>query len=581
MTEETKFYTERLIVRIPSVNDANDVFELMKDRETALITGFTPMGDISEAEGKIRQSITNESMFVITTKQNPEHVIGVFEFYSQKVSTTQGEKQQHSICYFLHKDFRRKGYMTEVVDSMKHYLFKNRQADSLIISVLPRNDASRRVALKNGFVFRNLSRKYGITGCGEIADVEFYILDKEEYLHPGKQPNYEHIQWEEKQKWVNNRGILYPIPGCATLLPAPGSGVFRLHKDAVSGQLGLEKISESFTFNFKIYDLDCETIMQRIIHTWSSDLFKEDRKNLGVIFNGLKGTGKTIAAKLLSNRMGLPVIVISQPIDGMLEFIQSLCFECIILIDEAEKTFKDTQEVLLKMIDGVYNSSRKLYILTTNNLTIDENLLGRPGRIRYIKEFGNLSIKAVNEVIDDNLLDANLKPDVLRMVDSLEISTIDILRAIIDECNIMGEVPSDKVLNIPKAKFKLRVIEFGSLDQSSHQEIMGLIKEQLAIHETVEEWLNKTAIEKNENCEKKLNRDILEDKYNCFIRIQTVPSSSPIPYVGQCLKHGTVMSQPNKWGFFTIEYKDWDDALELNCIAGTGNLPSLYRGLLY
>lgn len=97
MTEETKLYTDRLIVRTPSANDANDVFELMKDRETALITGFTPMGDISEAEGKIRQSITNESMFVITTKENPEHTIGIFEFYSQKVSTTQGDKQ-HVFC---------------------------------------------------------------------------------------------------------------------------------------------------------------------------------------------------------------------------------------------------------------------------------------------------------------------------------------------------------------------------------------------------------------------------------------------------------------------------------------------------
>ena len=91
--------------------------------------------------------------------------------------------------------------------------------------------------------------------------------------------------------------------------------------------------------------------------------------------------------------MGLPVIVISKPMDGMLEFIQSLCFESVILIDEAEKTFYDDREVLLKMIDGVYNSKRKLYILTTNKLTVDENLLGRPGRIRYIKEFNNLSTR--------------------------------------------------------------------------------------------------------------------------------------------------------------------------------------------
>lgn len=38
--------------------------------------------------------------------------------------------------------------MTEVVKSMKRYLFMERQADTLIISIFPRNDASRRVAIK-------------------------------------------------------------------------------------------------------------------------------------------------------------------------------------------------------------------------------------------------------------------------------------------------------------------------------------------------------------------------------------------------------------------------------------------------
>lgn len=412
--------------------------------------------------------------------------------------------------------------MTEVVESMKRYLFMERQADTLIISVFPRNDASRRVAIKNGFIFKNLERKCGITGCGEIADIEIYILEKEKYLNPGKQDCEETIQWMEKQKWINNNGILYPIPGYATLLPTPGNGVFRICEDILTGRLGLEKIDETFTFDFKIYDLDCEQFMQRIIKTWSSELFINSNKNLGVIFNGLKGTGKTIAAKLLSNRIGLPVIIISKFIKGMLEFIQSLCFECIILIDEAEKTFKEEQEVLLKMIDGVYNSTRKLYLLTTNKLTVDENLLGRPGRIRYIKEFGNLSTKAVNEVIDDNLSDPALKADILKLVDTLEISTIDILRVIIDECNIMGEVPSDKELNIPKGLFKLDLIEFYGLEQNYHQEVRNLIKSQLNINETVKEWLMRVTNRQDEIKEKNLNKNMLEDKYDCQIEIDTV-----------------------------------------------------------
>ena len=221
--------------------------------------------------------------------------------------------------------------------------------------------------------------------------------------------------------------------------------------------------------------------------------------------------GKTIAAKLLSNRIGLPVIVISKPMEGLLEFIQSLCFESVILIDEAEKTFDDEREVLLKMIDGVYNNKRKLYILTTNKLNIDENLLGRPGRIRYIKEFGNLSPQAINDVIDDNLNDTSLKEGILELMDTLEISTIDILKSIIDECNIMGEVPSDPMLNIPKAKYAVRIISFDGLEVNFHQEVQEFIKSRLGPNETVEEWLMK-AIGAIDEHKVQRNKDMIEDK---------------------------------------------------------------------
>lgn len=285
MTEEIKLHTVRLIVRTPEVEDAQDVFTLMKDIDTAMITGFTPMSNISEAEGKIRRGISSRNMFVITTKEKPGLAIGVFEVTSRIVSTIHGEKHEYEVCYFLHKDFRGKGYMAEVMESMKRYLFMELQADTLIISVFPRNDASRRIAIKSGFFFKSLERKCGITGCGEIADIEIYILEKEEYLNPGKQDRTESIQWMEKQKWINNNGILYPIPGYATLLPAPSNGVFRIYEDVLTRRLGLEKIDETFIFGFKIYDLDCEQIMQRIIKTWSSELFIKSNKNLGVIFN--------------------------------------------------------------------------------------------------------------------------------------------------------------------------------------------------------------------------------------------------------------------------------------------------------
>ena len=47
--------------------------------------------------------------------------------------------------------------------------------------------------------------------------------------------------------------------------------------------------------------------------------------------------------------------------------------------------------------------------MTTNNLSVNENLLSRPSRIRYLKEFGNLSLDAINNYLDDNLSKENYK----------------------------------------------------------------------------------------------------------------------------------------------------------------------------
>lgn len=578
-TGKIEIETDRLIIRTPEDKDVHDIFVLMSDREIAASTGFRPMNTLSEAEGKIRREMDGGLMFCISEKNLPEKVLGVFEITPHKTNTVSGENCNYEICYFLHKEFRGKGYMTEVAERMKRYLFDERMADSLTIAVLPRNDASRRVALKSGFTYEGLERKCGMNYLDEVVDLEYYTLYKEEYLNPNEKIHKEKQTIASKQKWINDGGILYPIPGYASLLTSPGNGIFRIYENPQTKRLGLEKIDDTFRFDFKIYDLDSEEIISKIIITWSSDLFRESNKNLGVIFNGLKGTGKTIAAKLLCNRIGLPVIVISKPVDGMLEFIQSLHFESIILIDEAEKTFREEQEVLLKMIDGVYNDMRKLYILTTNKLSIDENLLGRPGRIRYIKEFSNLSAKAVNDVIDDNLNDISLKDDVLKVVDSLEISTIDILKAIIDECNIMGSVPSDSTLNIPKAKYKIQIISFDNLELKFHRELQDYIINHLAADESVINWLQKVIGTDEKGKKLKKNIDLIEEMYDCDVCIEWRPTSTLSIYIGKHLGCGTVSSEPDRYGFFTRE-DDWNNSTELCCLCNDIHIPSLYRGNL-
>ena len=255
----------------------------------------------------------------------------------------------------------------------------------------------------------------------------------------------------------------------------------------------------------------------------------------------------------------------------MVSFIQSLEFECIILVDEAEKTFKrgEDDELLVKLIDGVYNKSRKLYILTTNRLDINENLLGRPGRIRYIKEFGNLSNNAVKEFLDDNLKVPEQRKNIIELVDLLEISTIDILRNIVEEVNIHKKISENSYLNVPKSKYIFDILRFEITNSSQIEEIKNTLKGV----KDIKEWLSLPS----GKGEDRTNEDELYDKYRFFE--DTLKSKYSTLWKNSETSLGILLDEIDEEGFVSVKgigyYSDTEYLIK---IIGQRNNPSLYRG---
>jgi hypothetical protein len=161
--------------------------------------------------------------------------------------------------------------------------------------------------------------------------------------------------------------------------------------------------------------------------------------------NGLKGAGKTVTAKTLANMCGLPIILVNAGNIEILNYFddvqQPLCF----FFDEFEKIMnhEDSKAVapLLSFVDGTSSSNKHLMLFTSNESKISPYFLDRPGRIRYIKQYGSLKPETIKEIIDDMLLYPEFRKDIIEWVVYFKILTIDMLVSIIKEVNIHNMSP--------------------------------------------------------------------------------------------------------------------------------------------
>lgn len=262
----------------------------------------------------------------------------------------------------------------------------------------------------------------------------------------------------EQNIWIQDGNTF--MKGSATTKAHPEGlpkGIYEV-RESMTGYY-LNRLGDSFVFNYKLYGINNEFI-EHFIKTYTNTT-----GNIGVLFNGIKGTGKTVTAEELCNRLGLPVIIVKscKEVDDMLKFLATqINFDCIFFFDEYEKEFKESSAVL-SFMDGVHNSQyRKIFLLTTNELEINSNLLGRPSRIRYVRSFGNLPEETTLELLNDILINKDAVEPVLDLIRQMQIITVDLVKALAQEVNIHG---SDKIDMIRK-NFNLEFSDFTYLVES-------------------------------------------------------------------------------------------------------------------
>lgn len=257
-----------------------------------------------------------------------------------------------------------------------------------------------------------------------------------------------------QNKW-NKRGNAFYNSDASDMQDNLENGIYSLEIDR-NGILYLEKLQDKYEFGYKLYGIQ-NPFIDRIVK-----LANHDKANLGILLNGIKGTGKSVTCKELCNRLELPVILINKYFNGIPEFINSIQQRVVIFADEFEKVFATNEgkdATMLTIMDGAFdNGNQRIFLLTTNNLIINDNLIDRPGRIRYLKKFSDLDKDTIELIIDDCLEHKEFKQSIIDYVKGLNLITIDIVKTIIKEVNLFKESP-DVFKNILNIKEKQELVQ--------------------------------------------------------------------------------------------------------------------------
>ena len=165
--------TERLLLRRICPEDAEDIFDIVSDEETTLDEGgfhaFEEMDE--EFRDLIRVFCRQERYGIILRSQNK--LIGLLVLQREEMLIGEAEAG-----FVIHRDYRRKGYMTEAMTALLDVYFTHTGLRSVLARCFTYNTASSAMLEKIGFQYEGMEYKAFYHETRGRVDLRCYRMEK-------------------------------------------------------------------------------------------------------------------------------------------------------------------------------------------------------------------------------------------------------------------------------------------------------------------------------------------------------------------------------------------------------------------
>ncbi|USG66574.1 GNAT family N-acetyltransferase [Brevibacillus ruminantium] len=173
--------SDRFVLKKIEDHHLDDVFDIYSNDKVFAYCGIIPKHKketVKNMIGHFERDYQKKARIKwgIFANDQPDRLLGIIEAFDfqQKVSMV-------TVGYFLAEAHWGKGIATEAVKILLHFLFTEVNVNRVQAEVMPPNEPSKRVLLKNGFVKEGTLRQAALWSGKGIVDLEIFGMLKEEY----------------------------------------------------------------------------------------------------------------------------------------------------------------------------------------------------------------------------------------------------------------------------------------------------------------------------------------------------------------------------------------------------------------